>query len=121
LESERFSHDLGNVGELVENRVNFEVDKGEKPICLESAEVGRVLENEFVGSPSGPAKLVQSDKGVLFENVETELEDHIVIGCECNGPAQSIVIGTQKNAKEGGGMRRNGGVRRMLVMLNRCG
>jgi hypothetical protein len=101
LESEGISHDLGNVREWVENGVNYEVDKGEKPNCLQSAKGGGMLENEAVGSPSLSAKLVEPDKGVLFDVVGTEVEGSVV-GNDCNGPAQLGFIGTTIVASEGG-------------------
>jgi hypothetical protein len=112
--SEGISNNSGNTGELVEKRVNFEVGKGEKPRVLESADVDRFLEHETVKSTSRAGQLVDTDKGMLVGNMETEVEGTMVIESPESefGPAHTSLVGSVINSKEG--ERRKGGVLRRM-------
>jgi hypothetical protein len=114
VESEGISNNSGNTGELVEKRVNFEVGKGEKPRVLESADVDRFLEHETVKSTSRAGQLVDTDKGMLVGNMETEVEGTMVIESPESefGPAHTSLVGSVINSKEG--ERRKGGVLRRM-------
>jgi hypothetical protein len=98
----------------MEKRVNFEVDKGEKPRVLESADVDRFLEHETVKSISRAGQLVDTDKGMLVGNMETEVEGTMVIESPESefGPAHTSLVGSVINSKEG--ERRKGGVLRRM-------
>jgi hypothetical protein len=114
VESEGISNNSGNTGELVEKRVNFEVGKGEKPRVLESADVDRFLEHETVKSISRAGQLVDTDKGMLVGNMETEVEGTMVIESPESefGPAHTSLVGSVINSKEGG--KEEGGVLRRM-------
>ncbi|MCH81579.1 RNA recognition motif [Trifolium medium] len=68
-------HFLENTVELVDSRVNSEVDKGKAHICLESADVEKVLENVGVGPPPDPVNKEHVDgdsSPKSFNDVEGE-------------------------------------------------
>jgi hypothetical protein len=104
VESESISNVLGNPGELVKNRVNYEGDMGGKPMNIESAGGGRSLENEGVKSPSKITELVETDSGLVAGNGETEVEG-LCVNSACDvGPVigpPSII--TERDVEKKGG------------------
>jgi hypothetical protein len=104
VESESISNVLGNPGELVKNRVNYEGDMRGKPMNIESAGGGRSLENEGVKSPSKITELVETDSGLVAGNGETEVEGLCVnSACDVGSVIGPPSIITERDVEKKGG------------------